>query len=195
MSAAGYIEPTDAAETAKELAQYKSLLSKLHGLLREAPSTQYITGAGGIPSGASPAVRVPVLGKVPAGPLMEAIEEAEEHYYVPASDLAGIRQPFMVVVRGESMEPALHDGEYVLVDPDRDQRPNDIYLVRYDGETAIKRLRIEGEMLVLVSDNPAYQDIRVNNAEAHVVGVAIDTPTPPGCPSLEASVQGGRSGR
>lgn len=77
MSAAGYIEPTDAAETAKELAQYKSLLSKLHGLLREAPSTQYITGAGGIPSGASPAIRVPVLGRVPAGPLMEAIEEAE----------------------------------------------------------------------------------------------------------------------
>ena len=83
MVKAGYIDPTPATELAERLADREAKLRRIGEL---AKSIIDLDKPVPVP-GASPAIRVPVLGKVPAGPLMEAIEEAEEHFEVAASQL------------------------------------------------------------------------------------------------------------
>jgi len=71
-----------------------------------------------------------------------------------ASSLSIIR------VVGDSMEPALHDGDEVMVDlGDGSARLRDgIYVLRMDGALQVKRIAIEptGKLVSVVSDNPAY---------------------------------------
>jgi transcriptional regulator with XRE-family HTH domain len=61
----------------------------------------------------------------------------------------------------ESMEPTIRHGSLLLVDrrPGWDRlrtRPREIYLVRMPGEKeAVKRCTLEGEQIIIESDNPA----------------------------------------
>lgn len=60
-----------------------------------------------------------------------------------------------IKVRGESMEPALHEGDMVVIHTaDTTPRDGEVFAINYEGEAVIKRLvRDEGEWW-LTSDNP-----------------------------------------
>jgi SOS-response transcriptional repressor LexA len=66
----------------------------------------------------------------------------------------------IIRVVGDSMEPALHDGDEVMVDlNDGSARLRDgIYVLRMDGALQVKRIAIEptGKLVSVVSDNTAY---------------------------------------
>lgn len=66
----------------------------------------------------------------------------------------------IICVRGDSMEPTLHDGDDVLVDSaDGLGRLRDgIYVLRMDGALNVKRIAIEpqGGKISVISDNDAY---------------------------------------
>lgn len=64
----------------------------------------------------------------------------------------------LVRVRGDSMEPALHDRDVVLIDrARRTVRAGQVYAIRVGGEARVKRLELpDPDTLVLRSDNPAY---------------------------------------
>lgn len=66
-----------------------------------------------------------------------------------------------VMVEGDSMEPTLHNGEYVYVSPNRQIEPGKIGFFRINDKTLIKRLyRVEGSNnIILKSDNPKYKPI------------------------------------
>ncbi|MDO5631104.1 MAG: LexA family transcriptional regulator [Paracoccus sp. (in: a-proteobacteria)] len=74
----------------------------------------------------------------------------------------------LVRVRGDSMEPTLRDGALVLVDhKNRDAARKGIYALRIGDDVLVKRLQQQGDVLLINSDNPAY-DSRVlsgHNAE------------------------------
>jgi phage repressor protein C with HTH and peptisase S24 domain len=66
-----------------------------------------------------------------------------------------------VRVDGDSMEPTLHDGEYVYVSPNRQIEPGRICFFRVNDKTLIKRyIKIE-DKIVLKSDNPKYKSITI----------------------------------
>lgn len=86
-----------------------------------------------------------------------------------AGDLA------MSVVRGDSMEPTLHDGDIVLIDR-RDTGPlrDDIYALLIDGDSFIKRLQktLDGGIDV-ISDNARYktQELQLNGMNQREVKI------------------------
>lgn len=59
-----------------------------------------------------------------------------------------------ITVRGESMEPALYEGDVIVVNT-RDIKPVDgaVYVVNYEGEVVVKRLIRDAGMWWLTSDN------------------------------------------
>ena len=61
-------------------------------------------------------VEVPILGRVAAGALHEAIEQPSDHVRIDRVLLGAQREVFGLRIRGESMiEAGIHDGDYVFV--------------------------------------------------------------------------------
>lgn len=67
-------------------------------------------------------------------------------------------------VAGDSMSPTLVDGDLIMINTGEiDVRSGYIYLLRMEDELMVKRLENRpGGILLIRSDNPAYDDIPVN---------------------------------
>ncbi len=100
---------------------------------------------------------VPILGRVHAGALHTALENAEGYVPVRAERAA---RSFALRVVGESMAGReIHDGDIVLVDRDARVTPGDIVVALIGDEATIKTLRKQGRRIVLEAANPDYADI------------------------------------
>ena len=62
----------------------------------------------------------------------------------------------LVVVRGESMQPTLRDGDLLLIDRSRRPTVGELAIVRFaDGEVSVKRIDlIEEDGYFVTRDNP-----------------------------------------
>ena len=71
-----------------------------------------------------------------------------------------------IQVDGDSMEPTLKDGDYVLIDENINFGTNGIYAIQYGGQILIKRLqfKMDGTILIL-SDNDKYEKETFNPNE------------------------------
>jgi repressor LexA len=72
-----------------------------------------------------------------------------------------VRDYICTYVKGDSMSPTLRDGAIVCIDtkarPEGKKVPKDsIWAVRKDDGTVVKHLQIKEKMILLVSENPAY---------------------------------------
>lgn len=79
-----------------------------------------------------------------------------------------------IEVEGDSMEPALRDGDEILVD--RTPRPlrAGIHVARVDDVLLVKRLEPVGAgRLRLISDNPAYAAVERDLNEVEVIGRVV----------------------
>ena len=104
-------------------------------------------------------VRVPVLGRVPAGPPREAIDEVEEELFLDPG-LVGEGEVFSLRVKGDSMVDAhICDGDYILVRPQGRAEDGEIVVAVIDGEATVKRLRLDKGKIRLEAANPAYPPI------------------------------------
>ena len=100
---------------------------------------------------------VPILGRVQAGALNAALENAEGYVAVRAERA---QRSFALRVVGESMAGReIHDGDIVLVDRDARISPGDIVVALIDDEATIKTFRKQGRRIVLEAANPAFSDI------------------------------------
>jgi phage repressor protein C with HTH and peptisase S24 domain len=80
----------------------------------------------------------------------------------------------LIEALGDSMEPTVMDGDLVLVDLSRREisRPG-VYVLRRDSTLLTKRLELRWDApgVVVRSDNPAYQDQVLSDAEAEQLQV------------------------
>ncbi|MGE0483490.1 MAG: transcriptional repressor LexA [Gammaproteobacteria bacterium] len=107
--------------------------------------------------GACESGMAPVLGRVQAGNLTEAIELAEG--YVPV-DAKRAESSFALVVVGESMAGReIHDGDIVLVQRGASVKPGDVVVALVGDEATIKTFTKVGRRIVLRAENPDYADI------------------------------------
>jgi repressor LexA len=110
---------------------------------------------------------VPLLGRVPAGGPIEAVEEREGVVAFDASRRRrGSRSPrsigglFALRVQGESMRDAgILPDDVVIVDARARVEHGDVVVARLDGEATIKRLWRSGRRLELRPENPAFAPI------------------------------------
>lgn len=100
---------------------------------------------------------VPLVGRVAAGLSCHAEDNIEGYILTDCELLHEGYDYFWLTVKGDSMEPELHDGDRVLV---REQETLDTEcyaVVRIDGEDGVvKRVRIDRDKITLTSVNPYY---------------------------------------
>jgi repressor LexA len=112
------------------------------------------------------AVRVPILGRVPAGGPREALEETEGELLLDP-DLLGEGEVFSLRVRGDSMTGAhICDGDHVLVRSQDGAEEGEIVVAVIDGEATVKRFRRWRGKVRLEAANPCYPAIVVSAGAA-----------------------------
>ena len=117
-------------------------------------------------------VRVPLLGRIPAGEPCSAVEEVEEILPLPRGQFRG-EKLFALRVRGESMVGAgILDGDVAVLDADREPADGSIAAVVLDDEATLKRLYRSKGGLRLVAENPAFLDRNIPRARLPSVRVA-----------------------
>lgn len=85
---------------------------------------------------------------------------------------AAIRSLHIITARGDSMSPTLNDGDAVIVDvSQRDVTQDGLYAVSLSGATLIKRIQITPKGLLLISDNPRYHPIALDEGDSvNIIG-------------------------
>lgn len=79
-----------------------------------------------------------------------------------------------ISVAGDSMDPTLRDGDEILVDRTPRGLRDGIHVVRVDGVLLVKRLELgRPGLIVLRSDNPAYDPIELAPAEIEAIGRVV----------------------
>ncbi|MBL8776257.1 MAG: transcriptional repressor LexA [Acidimicrobiales bacterium] len=105
-----------------------------------------------------PVRHVPLVGDVAAGTDVLAQQNVEETIPVPA-DLAGEGDLFMLRVRGDSMvEAGILDGDYVVARAQPEANQGEMVVAGIPGgEATVKTYKRDGDQVVLVPANAAYE--------------------------------------
>jgi repressor LexA len=130
-----------------------------------------------LPGQPRPTVLVPLLGRVQAGALTEAIAEPAGHVAIatrlPPAELFALR------ARGDSMAPEILDGDLLIVRRQPVAADGAVVIAMVDGEATVKRLwrrragRGEANRIELRATNPAYAPI-VPAGPLELLGVVFE---------------------
>jgi len=83
-----------------------------------------------------------------------------------------IDQYFITRAKGDSMEPFIHSGDFLLIKVQSGYNPEDQVMVVHNGLPKIKKVLKDGDTLVLRSFNREYGDFIVEpDDDAEIVGV------------------------
>lgn len=130
------------------------------------------------PEGSEPdMVEIPMLGRVAAGQLTEALQQPEDTVRVDRVLLGGAREVFGLRVAGESMILAgINDGDYVFVRKQIEAKRGDIVIALVGEEATCKYYYPEGDRVRLVPANDAMTDIVIYKQEwrsTQILGVVV----------------------
>lgn len=116
---------------------------------------------------------VPVLGTIPAGVPIEAVEEILGWEEIPAS-MVSQGEHFALKVKGDSMEPRIHAGDVVIVRQQSTCESGDVAVVFVNGDEAtLKRIKKEPGGLMLIPNNSAYEPMFFTNEQIETLPVRI----------------------
>lgn len=119
--------------------------------------------------------RVPVVGAVPAGLPIDAIENVESEIALDFSFLPK-GESFCLNVKGESMRGAgILDGDMVIVRKQAVAQKGDIVVAIINGEATVKRYFVEGKRVRLQPENEEFEPIMVDkrSGEFRIAGKVI----------------------
>ncbi len=120
---------------------------------------------------------IPVIGTVKAGYGALAFEEDYGSEYASVKDP---KQYFYLVVKGDSMEPRISDGDLALVHRQSTLENGDLGVIIYgtDGEGTLKRFVQRGSAVVLQPFNPKYDELVLRGEELehlYIAGKVVET--------------------
>ena len=120
---------------------------------------------------------IPVIGTVKAGYGALAFEEDYGQEYARVKDPSNY---FYLVVRGDSMEPRIQDGDLALVHKQDTLENGDLGVLIYgdEGEGTLKRYIQRGNCVVLQPFNPAYHEMVIRGEDLnhlHIAGRVVET--------------------
>ena len=114
-------------------------------------------------------LRVPVLGRVAAGPPIGADAGLVDTLTLDARLFSSVPD-YLLRVQGDSMiEDGILDGDLVGVKRTPEARDGQVVVARLDGELTIKRLSRTVDALRLLPRNPAYAPIKVEAGQDFAV--------------------------
>lgn len=118
-------------------------------------------------------ISVPLLGKVACGNPIEAIENPNEYFSLPASLIPAKESIFTLLCSGDSMINAgIFDGDIVIVQKQSVARNGEIVVaMTEEGEVTLKRFYKENDHIRLQPENDELSPIIVKNCV--ILGKAI----------------------
>ena len=129
----------------------------------------------------SAGIRIPVLGTIPAGIPLEAIEDILDWEEIPAAWGSGDRQYFGLRVKGDSMYPRYLEGDTVILRKETTCESGDDCAVLVNGEEAtLKQVMIKGDgSLELRPTNPVYppriySPAEIESLPVQIIGVVVE---------------------
>lgn len=100
-------------------------------------------------------VKIPILGRIPAGVPIEAITDIEGYEEIDP-DKAREGKFYALRISGRSMEPTIMDGDIIICRAQPEVPNNKIAVVAVNGDEATcKRVQVTENGLALIGDNPA----------------------------------------
>lgn len=119
---------------------------------------------------------VPVVGSVRAGYGALAFEEDSG---MAAASVKDPENYFYLVVKGDSMEPRIQNGDLALVRRQPTLDDGDLGVVVFgEGEGTLKRFHKKGNAIVLQPFNPAYESLILAGEELdnmYIAGKVVET--------------------
>ena len=121
-------------------------------------------------------VRIPIIGEIACGDPITAEENIEGYTEetfekpIPSGTLFALR------CKGHSMEPTIHDGSLVTIREQPTVEDGEIaaVLVNGDNEATLKRVKHQGDLIMLMPDNKEYDPIILDkNNPGRIVGKAV----------------------
>jgi repressor LexA len=104
------------------------------------------------------AIRINVLGSIPAGVPLEAIEDVIDFEDIPADWTTGGREYFALRVCGDSMFPKYQNGDIVIIRKQSDCDSGQDAVAYVNGHDAtLKCVRKQQDGILLQPVNPAYE--------------------------------------
>ena len=120
------------------------------------------------------AVKIPILGYVAAGIPIEAITDIIDYEEINSDMLRGDAEYFGLEIKGDSMEPVISNGDYVIVkkQPTCDSGQIAIVCVNGDNATCKKIIRQESGIMLLPF-NPQYETVFYSNEQIEQIPITI----------------------
>lgn len=116
---------------------------------------------------------IPVLGNVQAGIPIEAVEDIIGYEEI-SNEMAQSGDYFALRIRGDSMEPRMHEGDVVIVRKQDDAETGDVCVVMVNGNDAtVKRIKKSPKGLFLIALNPAFEPMFFSNLEIQELPVKL----------------------
>lgn len=102
--------------------------------------------------------RIPVLGTVKAGIPITAVQEILDYEEI-SSEMARCGEYFALRIKGDSMEPRMHEGDVVIVKQQSTVDSGQIAIVLVNGDEAtVKKVRFRNNGIELIAFNSyAYE--------------------------------------
>lgn len=119
-------------------------------------------------------IQVPLVGAVPAGRPVTAVENIQDYVTLDQNMFRGDGL-FTLRVKGDSMRGAgVLDGDIAIVRQQASVSDGDIVVVRIDDDATLKRYFHRGDHIVLHPENEKYEDIVVrSDREIAIVGKMV----------------------
>ena len=157
------------------------VVEKLSVALRTTPdvimgwNTDASTPTNLVPINRASIVSIPILGTIKCGQPILA-EENITGYREELSDRLPSGNLFYLKSQGDSMLPTIPEGSLVLIreQPTVEYGEVAAVLVNGDTEATLKRVKKQGDIVMLIADNPDYPPyIVTNDNPARIIGKAV----------------------
>ena len=118
------------------------------------------------------ATSLPLVGRVAAGRPVEAIVHPET-VEVPDALLRGVDNFALRVVGDSMIDEGIHDGDIVVVKPQRDALNGQTVVALIGDDATIKQFHRQGSRIELRPANPAMRPIMLQEEDLQIQGVVV----------------------
>ena len=125
--------------------------------------------------------KIPVLGSIPAGVPIEAIQDIIEYEEI-SQEMASHGSYFALKVNGDSMLPTIKSGDTVIIRQQEDAESGKICVVMINGyDATLKEIKKDPNGVWILPHNPNsefkptfYSNMEVENLPIRILGIAVE---------------------
>lgn len=115
-----------------------------------------------------------VYSDIAAGIPIEIIDEIRGNFKLPKEFLRDKENLFILQVKGDSMiEADINNRDYVVIEPTSTVQSHEVAAVYYNGATTLKQVMRMGDSILLISANPAYEPIHIEEGDFSIMGKLV----------------------